>query len=205
MAQATIKIWDPLVRLFHWSLVVVFAVAWLSADEWDGLHETAGYVAAALIGFRLLWGLVGPKYARFSQFARSPGQALRYVGKMITGKEPRYIGHNPAGGLMIIGLLVVLAGTALTGWMYTLDAFWGAEWVEDIHEFLANMMLVLVATHVAGVVWASIRHKENLVRAMIVGRKRASDPDEPNPAQENKQDAGRWQDARNCGDVGDIV
>ena len=199
-----IKVWDPLVRLFHWSLVVVFAVAWLSADEWDNLHEIAGYVAAALIGFRLLWGLVGPKYARFSQFVRSPAQAARYIGQMIRGREPRYIGHNPAGGLMIIGLLAVLAGTALTGWMYTLDMFGGAEWVEGAHEILANLMLVLVAAHVAGVVWASIRHKENLVRAMIVGRKRATDRDRPVFAKENKQDAGQWRDAEDIGDVGDV-
>jgi cytochrome b len=172
MAEQTVKVWDPLVRLFHWSLVVSFAVAWVAADAWDDLHETAGYVAAALVGLRIVWGLVGPRYARFSQFVRSPASAARYVGQMIVGAEPRHIGHNPAGGLMIVGLLLALAGTALTGWMMTLAAFWGADWVEGIHEFLANLMLAMVAVHVAGVVLAGVLHKENLVRAMFTGRKR---------------------------------
>lgn len=174
--EQTVKIWDPIVRLFHWSLVVSFAVAWLTADEWDRLHEWAGYAAAALIGFRLMWGLVGPRYARFSQFVRSPSEVAAYVRATIKGKEPRYLGHNPAGGLMIMGLIVAMAGTAATGWMLTLDAFWGAEWVEEAHEVLANLMLFMVAGHLAGVVFASLRHKENLVRAMISGRKRAAEP-----------------------------
>ncbi|WP_422022339.1 cytochrome b/b6 domain-containing protein [Pyruvatibacter mobilis] len=171
--ERTVKVWDPLVRLFHWSLVVSFAVAWLTADEWDVLHEWAGYAAAALIGFRLLWGLAGPRYARFRQFIRPPHAALDYIRASIRGDEPRYVGHNPAGAMMIVGLIVAMAGTALTGWMYTLDAFWGVEWVEETHELLANLMLIMVGVHVAGVILASLRHKENLVRAMINGRKRA--------------------------------
>ncbi len=168
-----VKVWDPLVRLFHWSLVVSFAVAWLTAEAWDGLHELAGYAAAALIGFRLFWGLVGPRYARFTQFVRMPRATLGYIRSSLRGGEPRYVGHNPAGALMILGLTLVLAGTALTGWMYTLDAFWGVEWVEETHEFLANLMLILVGLHIAGVGFASLRHKENLVRSMINGLKRA--------------------------------
>ena len=166
--ERTVKVWDPPVRLFHWS-----AVAWLTAEAWDDLHEWAGYAAAALVGFRLLWGLVGPHYARFTQFIRSPRAALDYVLASIRGNEPRFVGHNPAGAIMIIGLILVMAGTALTGWMYTLDIFWGAEWVEETHELLANLLLFMVGAHVVGVILASLRHKENLVRAMINGRKRA--------------------------------
>jgi cytochrome b len=173
MSEPTSKVWDPLVRVFHWGVVASFVVAWLTADEWDSVHEAAGYVIAGLIAVRLLWGLAGPRYARFSQFVRSPTVCFEYLGQLIRGSEPRHLGHNPAGGLMIVGLLVALAGTTLTGWMYTLDAFWGAEWVEDAHESLANLVLIMVAIHVAGVLVASLRHKENLVRAMIVGRKRA--------------------------------
>ena len=167
-----VKVWDPLVRIFHWSLVASFAIAWLAADEVRSLHEWAGYAAASLIAFRLVWGLVGPKYARFSQFVRSPSTVVRYVRSMFSGQETRYVGHNPAGGLMIIGLILAMAATALTGWMYTTDAFWGVEWVEETHEALANAMLAMVLVHLGGVVLASLRHKENLVRAMIVGRKR---------------------------------
>lgn len=173
MNDSSIRVWDPLVRIFHWSLVAAFTVAWLTADDWDRLHEWAGYAAAALIAFRLLWGLAGPKYARFRQFVRSPSAVAGYLRATLHGKEPRYLGHNPAGGLMIVALILAMAGTALTGWMYTLDAFWGMEWVEETHEALANLLLVLVGLHVAGVIFSSLRHRENLVRAMVVGRKRA--------------------------------
>lgn len=173
MAEPSIKVWDPFVRLFHWSLAVSFAVAWLTADEWGELHEWAGYAAGALIALRIVWGLVGPKYARFGNFVRSPGVVARYVMAMVRGREPRYVGHNPAGGLMILALIVGLAGTAVTGWMYTLDAFWGVEWVEETHEAFANVMLALVLLHIGGVLLASLRHRENLPRAMVVGHKRA--------------------------------
>jgi cytochrome b len=173
MTERTIKVWDPLVRIFHWSLVASFAIAWLTADDWRSLHEWAGYAAASLIAFRLLWGLIGPRYARFSQFVRSPSTVWRYVRSMVGGRETRYLGHNPAGGLMILALILAMAGTALTGWMYTIDAFWGVEWVEETHETLATLMLAMVLVHLGGVVLASLRHKENLVRAMVGGRKRA--------------------------------
>ncbi len=172
MKAPSIRVWDPLVRLFHWSLAVSFAVAWLTAEDLEDLHYAAGYTAAALIGFRLVWGLIGPRYARFSQFIRPPRQSARYFGAIVRGREPRYVGHNPAGGLMILALLSTLSVTALTGWMYTQDAFWGAEWVEELHEGAATLTLGLVALHIAGVIAASLRHRENLARAMITGRKR---------------------------------
>ncbi len=173
MSGATIKVWDPLLRLFHWSLAASFLVAWVSADAWDDLHIWAGYAAAGLIAFRLLWGLIGPRYARFRQFLREPGSVLRFLGAMLRGREARYIGHNPAGAAMILGLLLVMTATALTGWMYTTEAFWGVAWVEDVHEALANLLLAMVLLHIAGVILASLRHRENLVAAMVTGRKKA--------------------------------
>ncbi|MEX0828231.1 MAG: cytochrome b/b6 domain-containing protein, partial [Haliea sp.] len=170
--DATLKVWDPLVRIFHWGLVACFAVAWITADEWDGLHEAAGYIAVGLINFRLLWGVVGPHYARFSSFLRRPGDVAGYLGDILRGREKRYIGHNPAGAVMIIALILVMVGTASTGWMYTTERFWGESWVKEAHEFLANGLLVLVILHVAGVILASMRHSENLVRSMMTGRKR---------------------------------
>lgn len=169
----TVKIWDPLVRVFHWSLVASFAIAWLSAEEWNDLHQWAGYAAGALIGFRLLWGLVGTRYARFAQFIRSPGTVVSYLKDILTGRERRYLGHNPAGGMMIVALMLCMAALCVTGWLYTTDAFWGEEWVEETHELLANLLLALVGLHVAGVLVAGFRHRENLVRAMVTGRKRA--------------------------------
>lgn len=171
--SATVKVWDPLVRLFHWSLVASFAVAWFSSEDAQRLHYWAGYVAAALIAFRLLWGLAGPRYARFTQFVRSPGTIIEYLKDLRDGREARYIGHNPAGGIMILLLIVTLAGLCLSGWMETLDMYWGVAWVANLHSALANLLLVLVILHLAGVVLASLKHHENLVRAMVTGRKRA--------------------------------
>ncbi|WP_259782165.1 cytochrome b/b6 domain-containing protein [Aestuariispira ectoiniformans] len=170
--KATVKVWDPLLRLFHWSLVASFAVAWLSAEEIQSMHIWAGYAAGALIGFRLLWGLVGPKYARFGQFVRSPKETKSYLCDITQGREKRYLGHNPAGGAMILALIAGLASTVFFGWLSITDAYWGVEWVEEVHEFSANVMLGLVVLHVCGVVLASIRHDENLAKAMWTGRKR---------------------------------
>ncbi|RCK52232.1 cytochrome B561 [Thalassospira profundimaris] len=169
---ATVKVWDPLVRIFHWSLVTSFAVAWFSADEIKNLHEIAGYCAAGLIGFRLIWGFVGPYYARFGQFVHGPDKTLQYLRDIPSGKAERYLGHNPAGGAMILALLGCMALLATTGYMQTTDAFWGVAWVQETHEILANTLLALVIAHVAGVVMASYHHRENLVRAMITGKKR---------------------------------
>lgn len=172
----TVTVWDPIVRLFHWSLVLSFAVAWLSAESWKDLHEWAGYAAALLISIRLVWGFVGSRYARFRQFVRKPASVISFGKAMLRHDEPRYIGHNPAGGYMILGLIATMSVTALTGWMYTLDAFWGEEWVENIHEATATLMLVMVIAHVAGVLYTSRQHKENLVKAMVTGKKRMAEP-----------------------------
>jgi cytochrome b len=167
-----VRIWDPFVRLFHWSLVVTIAATWLTGDEVKVLHEPLGYVAAALITMRLLWGLVGSHYARFTQFVPSPLSFLRYLGDILSGKEKRYLGHNPAGALMILALIAMIAATAFTGWLQTTDAFFGNEEIEDIHGVFANGLLVLIALHIGGVRLASRRHGENLVRAMLTGLKR---------------------------------
>lgn len=171
--SATVRVWDPLVRVFHWCLVASFAIAWLSSEDGRSLHQWAGYAAASLIALRLIWGIAGSRYARFGQFVRTPRSVAGYLIDILKGREARYLGHNPAGGLMIMALITVMAGLCLTGWLYTTDAFWGVDWVEETHEALANILLALVGLHVAGVVIASLRHRENLVRAMFTGRKRA--------------------------------
>lgn len=193
-----VRVWDPLVRVFHWSLVAAFATAWLTADELETTHEIAGYVVAGLVAFGLIWGIVGGRYARFAQFLKGPAAILAYLGDMARGRERRYLGHNPAGAAMILVLLVTLSGTAFTGWLMAergrvamlpdlpqivAPAFadddghkpgaGGEEVLEELHEILANLMLLLAAVHVGGVVLASFRHHENLARAMVTGDKRA--------------------------------
>ena len=163
-----------MVRLFHWSLVTSFAVAWLTGDELMSVHEWAGYAAGGLVALRLVIGFVGSPYARFRQFIRSPGKTAAYAGDILRHREARYLGHNPVGGMMVIALFGALTALALTGWMQTTDAYWGVDWVEEVHELLANALLGLVMLHIAGVLLASFRHHENLVRAMITGRKSAA-------------------------------
>jgi cytochrome b len=183
--------------------VAAFATAWLTADEVQTVHEFAGYTIAGLVTFRLIWGFAGSRYARFAQFVKGPGATLAYLGSMLRGGERRYLGHNPAGAAMIVALLLTLSGTAFTGWLMAepdrvamlpaLPQIVAPAWADDdgdeygeggkvedaleeIHETLANLMLVLAALHVGGVVLASVRHRENLARAMITGEKRAAEP-----------------------------
>ena len=169
----TVRVWDPFVRIFHWSLVGLFVAAFVTGDEVEWLHIGVGSAIAALVALRLVWGIAGSRYARFSAFVRSPRTIMAYVLQAARWKAPRYLGHNPAGGVMVVTLLVMIAGLAATGFAMTTDAFWGAQWVEDLHKLLAYAMLGLVGLHIAGVVFSSLSHGENLVKAMVTGRKRA--------------------------------
>jgi len=169
---ATVRVWDPLVRLFHWSLVASFAIAWLSEDA-KALHQGAGYVVLALVAVRLIWGFVGSRHARFRDFVPRPQGLLAYLRSLRGGHPRRYLGHNPAGGAMIVLMLAMLILTGGSGWLMTTDAFWGIVWLKELHETAANLTVILVFAHVAGVVFSSLAHRENLVLAMITGRKRA--------------------------------
>jgi cytochrome b len=169
---ATVRVWDPLVRLFHWTLVISFTIAWLSEDA-KGLHQGAGYVVLGLVAVRLIWGFVGSRHARFRDFVPGPQGLLAYLKSLRAGHARRYLGHNPAGGAMILLLLAMLILIGGSGWLSTTDAFWGVEWVENLHAAAANLTVVLVFAHVAGVIFSSLAHRENLVLAMITGRKRA--------------------------------
>jgi cytochrome b len=168
---ATVRVWDLLVRLFHWGLVISFTIAWLGEGGKD-LHQGAGYVVLALVAVRLIWGYVGSRHARFRDFVPGPKELLAYLKSLPGGHPRRYLGHNPAGGAMIVLMLAMLILTGGSGWLMTTDAFWGIEWVENLHAAAANLTVVLVFAHLAGVVFSSLAHRENLVLAMITGRKR---------------------------------
>nr|WP_072393597.1 cytochrome b/b6 domain-containing protein [Hyphomicrobium sp. CS1GBMeth3] len=170
--SASVKVWDLFVRVFHWSLVVGFTVAFLTGDEMETLHIWAGYAAAGLVTLRLVWGLIGPRYARFTQFVKSPAAVLRYMLDIAAGREARCVGHNPAGGAMVAVLLAMLVVLSVTGLLMTTPAYWHSKVLEEVHEVTANVMLGLVLLHIGGVMLASVRHHENLVRAMVTGRKR---------------------------------
>ena len=179
----TIKVWDPLLRIFHWSLVLFFSLAYITEDDWLSLHVAAGYAVAMLIAFRILWGLIGPRYARFSQFIKSPTEVMSYIRKMLNFKVPHYLGHNPAAAAMILSLLLSIIMVCFSGMVIIAAEHQGplantffsavnAEWMEDIHEFFANFTLLLVIMHVAGVLFSSVLERQNLARSMITGLKK---------------------------------
>lgn len=176
-ATATTRVWDPAIRVFHWSLAAAFAAAWATAEEATGLHQVLGYGILALIGARLIWGAVGPPHARFASFVRGPGAVAAYLSDLVHGRARRYLGHNPAGAAMILALLGGLLTVAVTGWAMTVPGV-GGEGVEELHEAAATFMLVLVTGHVLGVVASSLLHRENLVLAMLTGRKRHAEADD---------------------------
>jgi cytochrome b len=166
-----LKVWDLLVRTVHWTVVTAVAVAWIVTS--GGLHDIAGYIVLVLMLVRVVWGFIGPKHARFTDFVRSPREVRLYMKALLSSQEPRYVGHNPLGGWMTLALLGAGLTTAASGWLYTTDAFWGVAWVEAVHVLFAYLMLALVIVHVAGVLFTSFRQRENLVAAMLHGRKRA--------------------------------
>ena len=170
---ATIKVWDRLVRIGHWLLVASIVFSWLSRHWGHTVHELAGYCALLIVCVRLVWGLIGSRYARFSEFVRSPAATLAYSSEVLAGNERRYLGHNPLGGWMILTLLITIISVCFSGWLYTTDDYWGVEWVADLHESLTHLLIGLVVLHVAGVAFSSWRHRENLVVAMFTGKKRA--------------------------------
>lgn len=181
-----VKVWDPFIRIFHWTLVTAFVVAYLTEDDLLGLHVWAGYIIIGLLFFRLVWGLVGTRHARFTDFIYSPTSIRAFLKNTLRLKAPRYLGHNPAGGLMVIVLLVMLVLISASGLvLYAVDEHAGPlasllsgvgeNWegiLEGLHEFLVNSTVALVVVHIAGVVVESLVHRENLVQAMVTGLKR---------------------------------
>lgn len=181
-----VYVWDPLVRIGHWVLVAAFTLAFSTEEELLTLHVWAGYVVLGYVLWRMVWGIVGPQYARFTEFVRRPAVVKAYLRDLLALRASRYVGHNPAGGYMIVLLLLVLLATTLTGivtygveehrgplgvWTQGVHPWWGMLW-KGAHELLANAALLLIIVHVSGVLVECLLHRENLVRAMITGRKR---------------------------------
>jgi cytochrome b len=170
---ATVKVWDPFVRLFHWCLAALVLIAFLTGDEAVLIHVAVGYAIVGLVVARILWGFIGPRHARFRSFVKSPAETLRYGAQMLVGKSPRYLGHNPLGGAMVVALLTMLLIVCAGGYLLSTEAYWGDETLKDLHEATAYLVLAMVGLHLAGVIWAAFAHHENLVKAMFTGRKPA--------------------------------
>ncbi|MBN8291386.1 cytochrome b/b6 domain-containing protein [Rhodobacter sp. NTK016B] len=166
-----VRVWDPLIRLFHWSLVIAFAANALFTDPESAIHVWIGYIAVGLIGIRLLWGLVGTRYARFSSFPPSLSGAMHQVSDIATGRRQAHLGHTPLGALMIYNLLLTILAIGASGYMMTTNTFWGVKWVEELHEVLVTWAEVSIVVHIGAVLWESHRTGVNLPRAMISGDK----------------------------------
>ncbi|MDK3017564.1 cytochrome b/b6 domain-containing protein [Pseudodonghicola flavimaris] len=165
------RVWDPAVRLFHWSLVAGFAANALFVDEESKLHHWIGYFVVGLVVFRILWGLVGSRYARFSSFPPSLSGAVGQMTDIATHRTHPHVGHSPLGALMIYNLILTLLAIGLTGYLMTTDMFWGVEGPEELHEAFVTWAEISVVAHIAAVAFESRRTKVNLARAMITGYK----------------------------------
>lgn len=207
MSTETVKVWDILIRVFHWSLALFFILAYVTGEELDTVHAWAGYVIIGLLVFRIIWGVIGTKHARFSDFIYSPTEIFAYLKTLFVNKPKHYLGHNPAGGAMIIVMLIFLSLSSWSGLkayeaegkgplasaemsLVTLAQAdgWqeneysehgeegeGDEFWEEAHEFFVNFTLLLVFLHLGGVLISGALHKENLVKAMLTGRKEKRD------------------------------
>ena len=172
-----VLVWDAPVRVFHWLMVLSFAGAYLSAESerWRLAHVTLGYTMAGLVAFRVLWGFVGTRHARFASFVRGPAAVARYLRGLVGGRHEQEAGHNPAGALAIIALLGMTVVVTAAGWATYHDV--GGGWLEELHEGAASVMLAIVGVHLAGVVLGSWLHRDNLIGAMVTGRKWARPED----------------------------
>lgn len=170
-AARTVPVWSPAVRLLHWTLAISMIAAFVTHEGGGRLHEWVGYVALAAGTLRVLMGFFGRGTWRFAQFVRAPGRTMAYARDVLMRREAHYLGHNPLGAWMVLALLTDTLLAGLTGWLYTTDRFWGMKWLEELHEASGELIIPLLLLHVAGVVFTSIRQRENLVRAMVDGRK----------------------------------
>lgn len=196
-SAAMVRVWDRVVRVFHWSLLIVFTTMYIAAQSNEiEIHSLVGYLLLALVLVRLIWGVIGSEHARFRSFAYSPRTVLLYLKNIVSGHPQRFIGHNPAGAIMVFMLLLVLSGLVLTGLIteatieFTGPLLGFTQGIDDqlaydiqkIHQVLADVSLWLIGFHIVGVLLACIQHRENLVRAMVTGYK-AADAEQINSTQ----------------------
>ncbi|QZA81298.1 cytochrome b/b6 domain-containing protein [Deefgea piscis] len=173
-----IKVWDPVVRVLHWSLAIAVLGNFLN-EEGDLIHRWEGYAAVGIVISRIIWGFIGSEHARFSSWFPTPATLKSYLAAQLRGEHPRFLGHNPAGAVMMLFLLLMVLSLGATGYMMGSDAFFGEEWLETLHETLAYTLLTGVGLHVAAAIFESWRHRENLPAAMLHGYKRANASPKP--------------------------
>jgi cytochrome b len=166
-----IKVWDPFVRIFHWTLVCLFAGNALIINHHSKVHRWVGYVIVGLVLFRGIWGFLGTRYARFDSFRPSVSGAIEQARGMLRKGGPVHVGHTPLGAWMIYNLLLSMLVIGVSGYVIRLDAFWGLEWPERLHALAVTWAEISVAVHVSAVIWESRRSRVNLPLSMVNGYK----------------------------------
>jgi len=166
-----VRVWDLFVRCFHWSLVGCVLLNYVVIDDGEAVHQWAGYFACALVAARTVWGFIGPRHARFSDFLPTPARLRHHLRALREGRPEHHVGHNPLGALMMLALMVLVLALGLTGYLQTTDAFWGDETMQDLHELLANSLVTLAGLHAAAALLMGRRERVNLVKAMFTGVK----------------------------------
>ena len=164
-------VWDRFIRLFHWTLVSCVVIDYTVLDDGDDLHQWLGYLAAALVVARVVWGFIGTPHARLSDFFPTVTRIRQHIEGMVSGAPARHDGHNPLGALMILVLMVLVLAVCLTGWMQTLAAFWGEEWLQEWHEQAASLLIALASLHALAAIVMGRLERTHLIRAMFTGVK----------------------------------
>lgn len=173
MQMATVRLWDPLVRLFHWSLAGVFVANYFFNEAGDDWHSWLGYYACAWLVVRIIWGFVGPQSARWADFWPTRARLVTHVTALVRGQPFHRLGHSPLGALVMLLMMAATLGLGITGFlMQEVDALWGADWPMDLHSWIADSLLVLACLHVFAALFESFRLRENLPLSMITGRRR---------------------------------
>ena len=167
----SVHVWDRFVCVFHWSLVTCIVVNFFVIDDGETLHRWLGYAASALVCARIVWGFVGSRYARFSDFFPTVARVKQHFRHLLSGTHDDYPGHNPVGALMMFALMALVLGLGATGSMQGLDAFWGEEWLQELHEGLASTLIALAGLHALAAIAMSHLERTNLVKAMVTGVK----------------------------------
>ncbi|MDG5975380.1 cytochrome B561 [Hydrogenophaga taeniospiralis CCUG 15921] len=169
--EASRPVWDLFVRVFHWTLVVCVLLNSFVLDDGETIHQWAGYLAAALVLARVVWGFIGSRHARFTDFFPTPGRIVRHVRGLWSGHAEFHWGHNPLGALMMLALMGLVLALGVTGWMQGLDAYWGEEWLQELHEVIGETLIILVGLHAVAALLMGRIERARLLKAMVTGVK----------------------------------
>jgi len=171
VTPSSIRVWDPFVRLFHWSLVSCVLLNFFVIDDGEEIHQWLGYTASALVIARIFWGFIGSKYARFADFFPTPQRLRSHLSAMRARQSDPHPGHNPLGAMMMLLLIALVLSLGITGYLQGTDRFWGEEWLQELHEALATTLIGFAGLHALAAIVMSRIERTNLVWAMVTGVK----------------------------------